>query len=204
MMDERGRTAANRRRKILIAVVAAVVGLAITVPISGALLQQLFAPDVSAAERAAAGATSTAAPVYTIKPLVVRPVLAVEGVLPDQCPPPDPVPPTAELRTCDFARSALYTLGPEAVQLQLVRVDALLSPITNGYIVQVSMNSESATAFAEFTAGQVGNQVAFVRSSVVVSAPAISEAIVGDTLQLSGELTEQQSQEMARLLRDES
>lgn len=203
MMDDRARAAAQRRRKISIAIIAALVGVAIVVPIAGALLTQMFGSDTPAEQRAATP-TSTEPPVYTIKPLAVRPVLAVEGILPEQCPPPGPAAPTAELRTCDFARTALYTLGPEGVQLQLIRVDSLLSPITNGYIVQVAMNPESATAFADFTGTQVGKQIAFVRASVVVSAPQISEAIVGDTLQLSGELTEQQSDEMARLLRDET
>jgi preprotein translocase subunit SecD len=202
MMDDRGRKAADRRRRILIAVVAAVVGVAITVPLAGALLQQMFGSDASA-ERDAVS-TTTAAPVYTIKPLVVRPVISAEGIAPEACPPAAPVPPGETLRTCDFARTALYTLGPEAVQLQLVRVDSLLSPITNGYIVQVAMTPESATAFADFTQTQIGKQVAFVRAASVVSAPQISESIAGDTLQLSGNLTEQQSQEMARLLRDEA
>ncbi|WP_199256296.1 SecDF P1 head subdomain-containing protein [Mycolicibacterium mengxianglii] len=203
MMDERARAAATRRRRISIAIIAAIVGVAIVVPIAGALLTQLFGSDAAPAQRGAAS-TSAAPPEYTIKPLAVRPVLAVEGVLSDQCPPAAPTPPGAELRTCDFARTALYTLGPEAVRLQLVRVDSLLSPITKGYIVQVAMNPESARAFADFTGTQIGKQVAFVRASVVVSAPEISEKIAGDTLQLSGNLTEPQSQEMARLLRDEA
>lgn len=202
MMDERARVAAQRRRKISIAIISALAGVAIVVPIAGSLLMQLGSDG--RADELAATPTSTEPPVYTIKPLAVRPVLAVEGVLPEQCPPPQPVVPTAELRTCDFARTALYTLGPEGVQLQLVRVDSLLSPITNGYIVQVSMTADSATAFANYTGTQIGKQVAFVRASVVVSAPQISEAIAGDTLQLSGNLTEQQSDEMARLLQDEA
>lgn len=202
MMDERGRRDADRRRRILIAAVAALVGVAITVPLAGALLQQLFGSDPAAARDASP--VTSAAPVYTIKPLAVRPVISAEGIAPEACPPPAPVVPGETLRTCDFARSALYTLGPEAVQLQLVRVDSLLSPITNGYIVQVAMTPESATAFAGFTGTQIGKQVAFVRAAEVVSAPQISEAIAGDTLQLSGNLTEQQSQEMARLLRDEA
>ena len=203
MMDERGRTDANRRRRILIAIVASVVGVAITVPIAGALLQQLFGSDPAAAERDAAPTTSAPA-VYTIKPLAVRPVISAEGIAPETCPPATPVPAGEPLRTCDFARTAVYTLGPEAVQLQLVRVESLLSPITNGFIVQVSMTPESASAFADFTQTQIGKQVAFVRAAEVVSAPAISQAVAGDTLQLSGNLTEQQSQEMARLLRDEA
>ncbi|CAN5591198.1 hypothetical protein BH11ACT6_BH11ACT6_18240 [soil metagenome] len=200
-MDDPGREAAARRRKILIAVVAAVLGVAIVVPIGGALLQQVFGDDTSVADRAATP-TSTAPPVYTIKPLVVRPVISAEGIAPEQCPPAVPVPPGEPLRTCDFARNAVYTLGPEAVQLQLIRVDSLLSPITNAFMVQVSMTAESAGAFADFTATQIGKQIAFVRGSEVVSAPGIAEAMSGDTLQLSGNLTEQQSQEMARLLRD--
>lgn len=202
-MDERARVAAARRRKTSIAIIAALIGVAIVVPIAGSLLVQTFGSGT--AEQKSTTTTSAEPPVYTIQPLAVRSVLAVKDVLPDQCPPPSqPVLPTAELRTWDFARSALYTLGPQAVQLQLVRADSLLSPITNGYIVQVGMNAESARAFADFTQTQIGKQVAFVRASVVVSAPQISEAVAGDTLQLSGNLTEQQTQEMARLLRDQT
>ncbi|CAN5432107.1 hypothetical protein BH11ACT7_BH11ACT7_30560 [soil metagenome] len=200
-MDDPAREAADRRRKILIAVVAAIIGVAVVVPIGGALLQQIFGSDTPLEQRLATP-TSTAPPVYTIKPLAVRPVLAAEGIAPDMCPPPVPVAPAEEQRTCDFARTALYTLGPEAVQLQLIRVDSLLSPITSAYLVQVSMNAESATAFADFTQTQVGKQIAFMRAGVVVSAPKIMEAMSGDTLQLSGNLTEEQSKEMARLLRD--
>ncbi|BBY88725.1 SecDF P1 head subdomain-containing protein [Mycolicibacterium tokaiense] len=202
-MDQRTRAAADRRRKFTIAIVAAVVGVAIVVPIAGSLLVQMFSSD-AASEQSNQTPTSTAPPVYTIKPLSVRPVIAVEGVLPETCPPPGPSDPAVEVRVCDFTRTALYTLGPQGVALQLVRVDSLLSPITNGYIVQVAMNSESASAFADYTRTQVGKQIAFVRASTVVSAPQISEAVVGDLLQLSGNLTEQQSDEMARLLQDET
>ncbi|AQA05595.1 hypothetical protein BVC93_28090 [Mycobacterium sp. MS1601] len=202
-MDERARAAANRRKKVWIAVIALLGSVAVVVPLAASLLMQVFSSD-AASEQGGQTPTSTAPPVYTIKPLSVRPVIAVEGVLPENCPPPGPSDPAVEVRFCDFTRTALYTLGPQGVALQLVRVNSLLSPITNGYIVQVAMNSESASAFADYTTTQVGKQIAFVRASTVVSAPQISEAIVGDLLQLSGNLTEQQSDEMARLLQDES
>jgi hypothetical protein len=194
---------AARRRKRLIAVMAVVVGVAMVVPIASALLQYLFGTDRSG-QVVAATDTTTAAPVLTIAPLEVRPVVTAEGVAPEQCIPPPPVPPTEPLRTCDFAKTAVYDLGASGAALQLIRVDSLLSPITNGYIVQVSMTSEAAQAFQTFTAANVGKQVAFMRAGVVVSAPEITEPITGTTLQLSGELTADQSTEMARLLRDET
>jgi hypothetical protein len=203
MTGQRARSAAKRHRRLLIAAAAVVVSIAIVVPMAAALLQTLVSP-ANGAEQRMTEPTTTAEPVYTIKPLAVRPVLAAEGILPEDCPPPEPAAPDAEVRLCDVTRGGLYTLGPEALRLQLVRVDALLSPITNGYIVQVGLNDESARAFAEYTGTQVDRQIAFVRAGLVVSAPKITEPITGDTLQLSGELTEEQSDEMARLLRDET
>ncbi len=109
-----------------------------------------------------------------------------------------------EVRVCDLHPRAAHALGPQGWRCSWSGWTALLSPITNGYIVQVAMNSESASAFADYTTSQVGKPKAVVRASTVVSAPQISEAVVGDLLQLSGNLTEQQSDEMARLLQDET
>ena len=68
----------------------------------------------------------------------------------------------------------------------------------------MSMTNESAQQFGQFTAGQVGKQVAFVRAGTVVWGPKIGAPIDGQVLQLSGELTPEQAKEIARMLRDET
>jgi hypothetical protein len=195
---------AARRRKQMMAAMAVVVGLAIVIPTAGALLQHLFGASRTGTDVVPTSSAPSGPPAVTIAPLQVRPVVNAVGAAPEQCPVPGPIAAAAPVDTCDFAKTTLYTLGPEGVALQLIRADSLLSPITNGYIVQVSMTPEAATAFERFTAANIGRQVAFIRAGVVVSAPKISEPITGATLQLSGDLTADQSTEMARLLRDET
>ena len=70
--------------------------------------------------------------------------------------------------------------------------------------MQVTLTNESTTAFAQYTAAHVGQQVAFVRAGIVVWAPKITEPVDGQVLQLSGDVTAEQATEIARMLRDEA
>jgi hypothetical protein len=189
----------KRNRRILIAVMAAISAAAITVP----LLLGFLAPQMN---RGATDmvTTTTTAPPLTIKPLSVRPVVSAFVTTPDQCPPPTPAPPDAPMRICDIAKTAVYELEPEALRVQLTNVDSFKNPLTGVELVQMSMTDESAQQFGQFTAGQVGKQVAFVRAGTVVWGPKISAPIDGQVLQLSGELTPEQAKEIARMLRDET
>ena len=189
----------KRNRRILIAVMSAISAAAITVP----LLLGFLAPQMN---RGATDmvTTTTTAPPLTIKPLSVRPVVSAFVTTPDQCPPPTPAPPDAPMRICDIAKTAVYELEPEALRVQLTNVDSFKNPLTGVELVQMSMTDESAQQFGQFTAGQVGKQVAFVRAGTVVWGPKISAPIDGQVLQLSGELTPEQAKEIARMLRDET
>jgi preprotein translocase subunit SecD len=189
----------RRNRRILIAVMAAISAAAIVVPVLGVLV----APGLNR-DSATPVTTTTTAPPLTIKPLSVRPVVSAFVTTPDQCPPPTPVPPDAPMRICDIAKTAVYELQPEALRVQLTNVDSFKNPITGVELVQMSMTDESAQQFGQFTAGQVGKQVAFVRAGTVVWGPKISAPIDGQVLQLSGELTPEQAKEIARMLRDET
>jgi serine/threonine-protein kinase len=189
----------QRNRRILIAVMAAISALAISVP----LLLGLLTPQLSRQSEAPTTPTTTAPPL-TIKPLSVRPVVSAFVTTPDQCPPPTPAPPDAPMRICDIAKTAVYELQPEAMRVQLTNVDSFRNPLTGAELVQMSMTDESAQQFGQFTAGQVGKQVAFVRAGTVVWGPKISAPIDGQVLQLSGELTPEQAKEIARMLRDET
>ncbi|BBZ04640.1 hypothetical protein MCHIJ_40770 [Mycolicibacterium chitae] len=195
MTDPSGRDAARRRRRAWIAGLTAVLGFTLIVPMAVALVSS--APEAPPETTAAA---EPAPPPTT--PVEVRPVVSVEGIAPEGCPPAGPA--TEPLQLCDLAKNGLYTLGSDAVQLQLVQVESLLSPITRGHFVQVMMTEDSARIFGDLTAAQVGKQLAFIRDGVVVSAPAISERIDGTVLQLTGEMSAEQSDEIARLLRDEA
>jgi hypothetical protein len=189
----------RRNRKILIALLAAVSTAAIVVP----LLLGLLTPQLTRKSDAPAPPTTTAPPL-TIKPLPVRPVISAFVTTPEQCPPPTPVPPDQPMRVCDINKTAVYEMGPEGLRVQLTNVDSFLNPLTGVELVQMTMTPESATEFGQFTAGQVGKQVAFVRAGTVVWGPKIAAPIDGQVLQLSGELTAEQAKQIATMLRDES
>lgn len=192
----------QRSRRIMIAVVAAVAALAIVVPGAMALLAPILNKNKDL--DTAMVTTTTTKPPLTIKPLALRPVNGAYVVRPGDCDPPPPTPPDAPLRICDIVKSAVYDLGPEVLRLQPVDVDSFLNPLTAKQIVQVTLTEESAKAFADYTASHIDQQVAFVRTGIVVWAPKITEKIDGEVLQLSGEVTAEQAGEIARMLKDEA
>jgi hypothetical protein len=192
----------KRNRRILIAVMAAISSIAIIVPLVSALLG-LFGSDKLRNADDATTTTSTT-PVYSIKPLAVRPVVSAYVTTPDQCPPPTPVPPDQPMRICDIAKTAVYELKPEALRVQLTKVDSFVNPLTGVQTVEMSMTKDSAEKFAKFTEGQVDKQIAFVRAGTVVWGPKIGGRIEGEVLQLSGDLKPEQAKEITRMLKDES
>ena len=191
----------KRNRRIMIAVMAAISSVAIIVPMVSALLG-LFGSGNFGADGPIT--TTSTTPVLTIKPLSVRPVVSAFVTTPDQCPLPPPTPPDQPLRICDITKTAVYELKPEAMRVQLTRVDSFRNPLDGIETVQMAMTNESAEQFGKFTAGQVGNQIAFVRGATVVWGPKISAPIDGQVLQLSGDLKPEQAKEIARMLRDGS
>ena len=192
----------KRNRRILIAVMAAISSIAIIVPLVSALLGLFGSDKLRNADDATT--TTSAPPVYTIKPLAVRPVVSAYVTTPDQCPPPTPVPPDQPMRICDIAKTAVYELKPEALRVQLTKVDSFVNPLTGVQTVEMSMTKDSAEKFAKFTEGQVDKQIAFVRAGTVVWGPKIGGRIEGEVLQLSGDLKPEQAKEITRMLKDES
>ena len=192
----------SRSRRILLIVLASVAAAAIAVtPFVGPLAAVFGGGDSDTAEPTT---PTSVAPVLTIKPLPVRPVVGAFVASPDQCPAPAPLPPDQPARICDIPKTAIYELQPEAMRLQLTKVDSYLNPLTGVQVVQMTMTEESARQFAQLTAERVGQQVAFVRAGTVVWGPKISGPIDGQVLQLSGELTQEQATEVARMLRDDT
>ena len=187
----------KRNQRILFAVIAAIASVAIVVPSMSALLFSRTVPDADDLP-----APTTTTPVVTIKGLPVRPVVSAFVTSPEQCPPPDPAPPAEPTRICDITKTAVYELEPEALRLQLTKVETFRNPLTGAQVVQMSMTEESAKQFATFTAEQVGKQVAFVRDGTVVWGPKITTPIEGTVLQLSGDVTPEQAKDVTRMLRD--
>lgn len=191
----------QRNRRILIGVMAAISSVAIIVPLMSALLGLFGASKLRNSE---ATTTTSAAPAYTIKPLSVRPVVSAFVTTPDQCPPNTPVPPDQPMRICDITKTAVYELKPEALKVQLTKVDSFVNPLTGVQTVEMSMTKDSSEKFAKFTGGEVGKQIAFVRAGTVVWGPKIGGAIEGEVLQLSGDLKPEQAKEITRMLKDEA
>ena len=196
----------QRRTELLrkfLAVVALTGSVAVIVAIVGAVWMQLVGGKNDDSTPTPRTSTPAAAPAQNIKLLPVRPVQDIRS--PDECPPPQGPPlqlsPTSIVTICDMARTAAYVLGPQAIELQLTGVDSVKALASESYVVRVTMQPASAASFADVTAAHVGQQLAFVRDGVVVSAPQISAPINSEALELSGNLTAQQADDMARLLR---
>jgi preprotein translocase subunit SecD len=119
-------------------------------------------------------------------------------------PPEEEIPSVAtsdELTTCDFTRAATYVLGPQAMDVQLTHVETLKSPTSEFYVVRVTMTQQSTAAFTAYTAEHVSSQVAFIRDGAVVFAPKIAQIINSERLEISGDLTAEQADQITRQLR---
>ena len=186
----------QRNRRILTGVLVAVASAAAVVPLGMGLLTATRTDrDVVLPVP-----TTTTAQALIIKPLPVRPVISAFVTTPDRCPTAPPAAPDQPTRICDINKTAVYELGPEGLRLDLTNVDSFLNPLTGVQLVQMTMTAESSKQFAEFTATRVGQQVAFVRDTTVVWGPKIGAPIDGQVLQLSGDLTAEQAEEIAKML----
>ncbi|MCL2652958.1 MAG: protein translocase subunit SecD [Propionibacteriaceae bacterium] len=109
------------------------------------------------------------------------------------------------LFACD-SYAQKYLLGPVIVQGQ--RVTGAQSGIPQGgvaYQVTLSFDSAGTNEFAQATAKLVNqtspmNQFAIVLDGAVVSAPRVDSAIPGGQAQITGTFTQQQAQDLARVL----
>lgn len=145
-------------------------------------------PQHRAAEPRTSTATLPAGPFVNIAPLPVRPVLRSQLTTPDKCPatnPNAPVPPAAFLVTCDVARTTLYALGPQLMQIVLTRVDAPKSLTADFYEVNLRMDPPSTTAWASFTAAHLYSHVAFIRDDLVLEAPIIEMHVTSGEVALT-------------------
>jgi hypothetical protein len=193
-------------RRIMIAVLASVGILAMVSTIVVGVAMAFMREDSSrVAQRTPPPPTTRTPPVIGI-PLAVRPVVEVPLVAnPEDCPPvPPPMPSEAPVRVCDVDKAAVYQLGPVALALNLTGATETKLPTSDFHTVQMSMDPASSTAFAQYTAANIGKQLAFVRDGVVLAAPAISQPIDGQSIQISGDLSATTAATITRMLRDGS
>lgn len=190
-------------RKILIAALASVGILAMVSTIVVGVAMAFLSKDAGQAAPRPSAVPTTRVPPVIGAPLAVRPVLEVPLVArPEDCAPAAPTAPQDPLRICDVDKVAVYQLGPVALQLNLTGASETKLPTSEFHTVQMSMDPTSSTAFAQYTAANVGRQVAFVRDGVVLAAPAINQPIDGQSLQISGELNAATAATIARMLRE--
>lgn len=188
----------------MIAVLASIGILAIVgTVVAGVAMSFMTKDSRQAAPRTNAVPTSAAPAVIGI-PLAVRPVVEVPLVArPGDCPPvPPPTLPQNPVRICDVDKTAVFQLGPVTLQLNLTGATETKLPTSDFHTVQMSMDPGSGTAFAKYTAANIGKQLAFVRDGVVLAAPLINQPIDGQSLQISGEMSAATAATIVRMLRE--
>jgi hypothetical protein len=192
------------RRRITIAVLGSLGILAMVGTTLGAVVMPFVLKDSGAPPSRSVATPSSTAPAIVMKPLAVRPVFQALVATPEECQLPPPPPPDQPQQACDLENAARYDMGPVALQLNLTGAKAVKLPMSEFYSVQLAMDPGSGAAFAGYTATNVGKQLAFVRDGMVLAAPAIDQPIQGQSLQLSGNMTEATAQTIVRMLLDGS
>jgi hypothetical protein len=192
------------RRRITIVVLGSLGILAMVGTTLGAVVMPFVLKDSVAPPSRSVATPSSTAPAIVMNPLAVRPVFQALVATPEECQLPPPPPPDQPQQACDLENAARYDMGPVALQLNLTGAKAVKLPMSEFYSVQLAMDPGSGAAFAGYTAANVGKQLAFVRDGMVLAAPAIDQPIQGQSLQLSGNMTEATAQTIVRMLLDGS
>lgn len=142
-------------------------------------------------------------PAVQIAPLPVRPVTKSQPTTPAvKCPATDPnapVKPTDGLTICDIGRTTVYTLGPETMQLGLLRVDPPKSLTADYYELTLVLDQQSAAAWTAFTGAHLQDHMAFIRDNMVLEAPIIEQPATSGRIVLTTQ-TAQGAAQLAQLV----
>ncbi|MCD2185704.1 protein translocase subunit SecD [Actinomycetospora soli] len=110
--------------------------------------------------------------------------------------------PSRPLVACDREGTAKYVLGPSILSgTEVAGANSAPNPQGAGYVIDVTFKSEGAGVWAQYTSTNIGQAVAFVLDSEVVSAPVIQAAQPAGTSQVSGNFNQQSAQDLANVLR---
>jgi preprotein translocase subunit SecD len=106
--------------------------------------------------------------------------------------------PARPLVACDRAGTMKYLLGAAFLDGGQV-ADATVGRDPNGadWVVNLTFRSAGAKTWANYTAANVGQTVAVMVDTQVVSAPTVDEAIPGGNTQIAGNFTQAQAQQLA-------
>lgn len=108
------------------------------------------------------------------------------------CADPDPLAgaddATRPLLTCDESGETAYLLGPSFLSGEdITTARPEPSRYGTGWVLTVEFSPSAAATWADFTTENVGQQVAIVLDTTVLSAPTIQEAILGGSTQITGD-----------------
>jgi preprotein translocase subunit SecD len=109
--------------------------------------------------------------------------------------------PGDHVAACDESGEFKYLLGPTIIEgTQIDDASAGTSPDTGEWIVLLDFKSEGRATWAQYTAENVGQNVAFTLDGRVISAPTIQGAINGQTT-ITGQFGQEEATELANQLR---
>jgi preprotein translocase subunit SecD len=103
--------------------------------------------------------------------------------------------------TCSEDGTLKYLLGPTIIEgTDIDDASAGTDPTTGEWVVLLDFRSEGRSTWAEYTAANVGANVAFTLDGRVISAPTIQGAINGQTT-ITGQFGQQEATDLANQLR---
>jgi preprotein translocase subunit SecD len=104
--------------------------------------------------------------------------------------------------TCSDDGKAKYLLGPAVLEgTQVKNATAGTRTGTGEWVVNLDLNSKGSSAWATFTAANVGKQVAVTLDGKVITSPRINGAIPGGKTEISGSFTQTTATELANQLK---
>ncbi|MGX5657481.1 protein translocase subunit SecD [Geodermatophilus nigrescens] len=102
---------------------------------------------------------------------------------------------------CSEDGTTKYLLGPTIIEgTEIADASAGTQQTTGEWVVLLDFNGEGRSTWAEYTAANVGSNVAFTLDGRVVSAPTIQGAINGQTT-ITGQFDQASAEELANQLR---
>ncbi|MCW2677024.1 MAG: secD, partial [Modestobacter sp.] len=164
------------------------------------------ATDAATPTSAAAGATDTTAPDPNRPPVTQEEATAAFATLTcsakDLAAATDVDRPGDYVASCSTDGAIKYLLGPAVLEgTDVTNAAAGTRSTTGEWIVTLNLNSSGSTAWATFTAANVGKQVAISLDNRVVSAPNINSAINGGQTEISGSFNQTTATELANQLK---
>lgn len=88
----------------------------------------------------------------------------------------------------------------EMLALKIAEAQVARDPATGAPTVMVTLHEDSAAAFGEFTARQVGQKIRVRSGDMVLSEPFIIEPILAGRIMISGNLTAQSAKDLVTIL----